>query len=115
MHTLRAGLVVGGQRKVAVAIVCWWSRYGQPGFWMLTVALQGRMAVSQPSIRREGWRVPPQPNPVRPTPWAYDGVYLEKVRSQFLSLRHLPDFVRRTPIFDYFVRSAVEAVRFQES
>src|SRR5882672_8296052 len=33
------------------------------------------MAVSQPSIRREGWRVPPpRPNPVRPTPWAYDGV-----------------------------------------
>jgi hypothetical protein len=41
---------------------------------MLTVAFQGRMAVSQPSIRSEGWRVPPRPNPVRPTPWAYDGV-----------------------------------------
>jgi hypothetical protein len=29
--------VVGGQRNVAVAIVCWWS-HSQPGFWLLTVA-----------------------------------------------------------------------------
>jgi hypothetical protein len=31
--------------------------------------LQGRMAVSRPSIRREGWECP-----CDPTPWAYDGV-----------------------------------------
>jgi hypothetical protein len=35
--------------------------------------LQGRMAVSQPSIRRDGWGSP-GPNPDRPTTWAYDGV-----------------------------------------
>ena len=88
--------MVGGQRNVAVAIVCWWS-HSQPGFWLLTVASRGRMAVSRPSIRREGWECPCDPTQSAqlrgPTM-----EYLEKVRSQLLSLRHLCDFVRQTAI-----------------
>ena len=74
-------------------IVCWWS-HSPPGFWLLTVG----MAVSRPSIRGEGWECPCDPTQSAqlrgPTM-----EYLEKVRSQFLALRHLYDFVRQITIF----------------
>jgi hypothetical protein len=62
--------VVGSQRKVAVAIAGCWSPSNQPGSWLLRAA-PGRMAVSHP---RGGLGAPLGPDPVRPPPWAYDGV-----------------------------------------
>jgi len=78
--------VVRGQRKGAVAIACWWSPYNQPEFWLLRDSPRGRMAVSQPWTRGEGWGRAcdlTQSAQLRgPTM-----EYLEKVRPQFLSLR----------------------------
>jgi hypothetical protein len=69
-----------------VAIACWWSPYNQPEFWLLREPPRGRMAVSQPlDPGKAGPRV--RPYPVRPTPWAYDGVPGEG-SIRFLSLRH---------------------------
>jgi hypothetical protein len=65
--------VVGGQRNVAVAIVCWWS-HSQPGFWLLTVASGAEWLFRGLRSGGRGLGVPLRPNPVRPTPWAYDGV-----------------------------------------
>ena len=66
--------MVGGQRNVAVAIVCWWSPYSQPGFWLLTVASGAEWLFRGLRSGGRGLGVPLRPNPVRPTPWAYDGV-----------------------------------------
>jgi len=65
--------VVGGQRNVAVAIVCWWS-HSQPGFWLLTVASGAEWLFRGLRSGGRGLGVPLRPNPARPTPWAYDGV-----------------------------------------
>ena len=65
--------MVGGQRNVAVAIVCWWS-HSQPGFWLLTVASGAEWLFRGLRSGGRGLGVPLRPNPVRPTPWAYDGV-----------------------------------------
>jgi hypothetical protein len=85
-------------------------RKGGVGHSLLVVALQparilaakgrprGRIAVSQPLDRGEGWGRAcdlTQSAQLRgPTM-----EYLEKVRSQFLSLRHFRDCVRQTTIF----------------
>ena len=79
--------MVGGQRKVAVAIVCWWSPNSQPGFWLLTVASRAEWPFrSLRSGGRAGSAPATPPSPPNSVGWAYDE-YLEKVRSQFLSLR----------------------------
>jgi hypothetical protein len=65
--------VVGGQRNVAVAIVCWWS-HSQPGFWLLTVASGAEWLFRGLRSGGRGLGVPLRPNPFRPTPWASDGV-----------------------------------------
>jgi hypothetical protein len=56
---------------VAVAIAGWWSPSNQPGSWLLRAApgQNGRFAPSG-----GGLGAPLGPDPVRPPPWAYDGV-----------------------------------------
>jgi len=66
--------VVGGQWKGAVAIACWWvalqpaqilAAKGRPGAeWPVSQLLDPGAGLG-PRLRRY---------PVRPTPWAYDGV-----------------------------------------
>jgi hypothetical protein len=68
-----------------VAIACWWSPYNQPGSWLpgATPGQNGRFAASG-----GGLGAPLGPRPARPTPWP-TMEHLEKVRSQFLSLRQI--------------------------
>jgi hypothetical protein len=79
--------VVGGQRKVAVAIACWWSPYNQPGFWLLRAAPGAEWPFRSLGSGGRAWGRAcdlTQSAQLRgPTM-----EYLEKVRSQFLSLRH---------------------------
>ena len=79
--------MVGGQRKVAVAIACWWSTYNQPKFWLLRAApgQNGRFATFGPGGRAGVARVDLTLSAQLRGPTME---YLEKVRSQFLSLRH---------------------------
>ena len=78
--------MVGGQRNVAVAIVCWWSPYSQPGFWLLTVASRAEWPFRSLRSGERGWECPCDPTQSAqlrgPTM-----EYLEKVRSQLLSLQ----------------------------
>ena len=76
--------MVGGQRNVAVAIVCWWSPYSQPGFWLLTVPSRAEWPAA---FDPEGGLECPCDQTQSAQLRGPTMEYLEKVRSQLLSLR----------------------------
>ena len=80
-----------GERKRAVAIACWWSRHNQPGFWLLNAAPGAEWPFR--SLWARGAGAPPATLSAQLRGPTMD--YLEKVRTQFLSLRQL----QRNPLF----------------
>jgi hypothetical protein len=84
--------VVGGQRNVAVAIVCWWSPYSQPGFWLLTVPSRQNGCFAAFDPEEGGWECPCDPTQSAQLRGP-KMEYLEKVRSQLLSLHRAGLFI----------------------
>jgi hypothetical protein len=100
--------VVRGQRKGTVAIACWWSPYNQAEFWLLrdSPGQNGRFAALDPG-GRAGARACDLTQSAQLRGPTME--YLEKVRSQFLSLRQsliLQKYFKASQFARHFLRLA---------